>query len=279
VVRPSLPIGDFSRATHLSIKALRYYHRVGLLEPAEVDPSTGHRRYTPDQIASAQVIKRLRALDMPVDEVSAVIHTTDVEKRNDLISVHLGRLEDALAKTQEATASLRDLLEPQEEPAAATFEHRRTEATETAAVHDVVDLEDLSSWFQGAFGEIHAVLGAQGLRPVGVSGGIYATELFSHERGECTVFVPASGAVRPAGRVEQLVVPGIELAIARHAGDHRDIDRSYGSLATYVAEHAIAVEGPIREYYVVGRRETSDEARWVTEIGWPIFDVGSGRSA
>ncbi len=278
-MRPSLSIGDFSRATHLSIKALRYYHQVGLLEPAEVDPATGHRRYTSDQIVSAQVIKRLRSLDMPVDEVGAVIRTADVERRNDLISVHLGRLEDALARTQEATASLRDLLQPHEEPAVAGFEHRRIEATKAAAVHDVVDLEDISSWFPGAFGEIHAVLGAQRLRPVGVGGGIYATELFSHERGECTVFVPSSGTLRPAGRVEQLVVPAVELALTTHVGNHRDIDRSYGALAAYVAEHAIAVEGPIREYYVIGRRETSDEARWVTEIGWPIFDVGSGRSA
>ena len=34
-----LPIGDFSRMTHLSIKALRHYHEVGVLVPAEVDPS------------------------------------------------------------------------------------------------------------------------------------------------------------------------------------------------------------------------------------------------
>ena len=46
----SLPIGDFSRATHMSVKALRYYHRVGLLEPADVDRFTGHRRYTTEQI-------------------------------------------------------------------------------------------------------------------------------------------------------------------------------------------------------------------------------------
>jgi MerR family regulatory protein len=42
----SLPIGDFSRATHMSIKTLRHYHRVGQLEPADVDQFTGHRRYT-----------------------------------------------------------------------------------------------------------------------------------------------------------------------------------------------------------------------------------------
>ena len=57
-MRASLPIGDFSRATHLSVKTLRHYHRVGLLEPADVDQDSGHRRYTTDQIPTAQVIRR-----------------------------------------------------------------------------------------------------------------------------------------------------------------------------------------------------------------------------
>ncbi len=73
----ALAIGDFSRATHLNIKALRHYHRIGLLEPAEVDPFTGHRRYTTDQIPTAQVIRRFRALDMPLEEIHAVITTAD----------------------------------------------------------------------------------------------------------------------------------------------------------------------------------------------------------
>jgi hypothetical protein len=35
-------IGDFSRMTHLSIKALRFYQDQGLLEPARIDPATGY---------------------------------------------------------------------------------------------------------------------------------------------------------------------------------------------------------------------------------------------
>ncbi len=45
-MRPSLAIGDFSRATHLSIKTPRHYHGIGLLEPAHVDPALDQRRYT-----------------------------------------------------------------------------------------------------------------------------------------------------------------------------------------------------------------------------------------
>ncbi|WP_308163314.1 MerR family transcriptional regulator [Nocardia alni] len=69
----TIPIGDFARATHMSVKTLRYYHRVGLLEPAEVDRHTGYRHYTTAQIPTAQIIRRFRALDMPVEQVAKVI--------------------------------------------------------------------------------------------------------------------------------------------------------------------------------------------------------------
>src|SRR3954470_15003809 len=50
-----IAIGDFARMTHLSIKALRHYHEVGVLVPAEVDPSSGYRFYRTDQVPVAQV--------------------------------------------------------------------------------------------------------------------------------------------------------------------------------------------------------------------------------
>jgi hypothetical protein len=53
------------------------------------------------------------------------------------------------------------------------------------------------------------------------------------------------------------------------------VDRAYGALGTYVASHALRVDGPVREYYLVGRRDTPDENAWRTEIGWPVFSTGA----
>ena len=272
---PSMAIGDFSRATHLNIKTLRHYHRIGLLVPAEVDSMTRHRRYTTDQIPTAQVIRRFRSLNMPLEAVHAVITTPDLAARNALIADHLSRLETTLERTQAALASLRDLLEPPTDAAPVAIEHRRTPATSAAAVREVIDVKDASAWYQGALGELHALLAAQKLTPAGPGGAIYANDLFTHERGEATVFVPCVGPVRETGRVMALVVPEVELAITTHLGPHGgDIDRAYGSLGSYVTHHALAVEGPIREYYVVGPHETLDEDQWRTEIGWPVFHTG-----
>jgi DNA-binding transcriptional MerR regulator len=271
----SLAIGDFSRATHLSIKTLRHYHRVGLLEPADVDPGTGHRRYTTDQIATAQVIRRFRSLDMPLEDIHAVIAAPDLPTRNTLISEHLSRLEANLARAQEATASLRDLLQPPAVCVPAMIQHRQVPATPAVAVRDMLDLEDAASWFQGALGELYAVIATQHLTPTGPAGGIYAGDLFAHERGEATVYVPCVESVRPAGRVTSLTVPAVELAVISHTGSHSDVDISYGALGKYVADHALGVDGPLREFYVVGAHETADQMLWQTEIGWPIFHTGA----
>jgi len=269
-----LTIGDFSRVTFLSVKTLRHYHRAGLLEPADVDPVTGYRRYTSAQIPIAQVIRRFRDLDMPLDDIGRVLQAPDQTTRSELIAAHLTRLEETLAETQCAVASLRHLLE--HPSLSAVIEHRWVPVTPAAAITATVNVGDLVAWYHGAIGEIQGTLSAQDIVVSGPPGGIYANELFADERGDATVFFPVIGEFRPVGRVGPMSVPGAELAVITHSGSHDDLDRSYGALATYVSEHALAVDGLIRECYVVGPNDTDDESAWRTEIGWPIFDTARG---
>jgi DNA-binding transcriptional MerR regulator/effector-binding domain-containing protein len=268
----SFAIGDFSRATRLTVKMLRHYHEAGLLEPAHIDPQTGYRRYTTDQVPVAQIIRRFRDLDMPLNEIRAVLSAPDVQTRNDLIAAHLKRLEHDLARTQSAVASLRNLLE--HPAAAAEIGRRKADQVTAAAISNVVDVKDLLSWYLGAVGELHAALSAQRKVATGPVGGIYSNALFSRARGEATMFIPCDGPVRAIGRIIPRVVPAVELATLVHEGSHANIDLAYGSLATYVTEHALAVEGPLREYYLVGPQDTPEESAWRTEIGWPIFQTG-----
>ncbi|MEU7143582.1 MerR family transcriptional regulator [Nocardia sp. NPDC046473] len=269
-----LSIGDFSRATHLTVKTLRHYHQIGLLAPAEVDPHTGYRRYTTEQLSVAQVVRRFRDLDMPLEEIQAILVSSDPSLRNARIVAHLDRLQNQLGRTQRAVDDLRDLL-IHPAPDAAGVELRAVPAVPAAAITEVVDAADGPVWLQGALGELHATLTAQGLTPTGQAGGVYTDEVFTEHRGESTVFIPCAGAVRPLGRVHPTVVPAAELAIITYRGEATGVDRSYATLATYVTRHALGVPGPIREYYPVGRPETTDTSLWRTEIGWPVFHTGT----
>ncbi|HEX4492986.1 MAG TPA: MerR family transcriptional regulator [Acidimicrobiia bacterium] len=269
----TLTIGTFARATHLSVKTLHHYHHVGLLVPADIDSATGYRRYTPEQIPVAQVIRRFRDLDMPLDEIGTVLRAPDADTRAELIASHLARLEHELAQTQAAVASLRELLEGP--PASMPIDHRSEPPATVAAIEAAVELADLAPWFDGAMGELRATLAAQGIEPAGPGGAVVADAFFTDEHGELTVYVPCVTPPRPVGRVTAKLLPPTELAVTVHHGSHTDIDRSYGAVASYVAERAIGVDGPVRERYLVGRYDTTDERQWRTEIGWPIFRTAS----
>jgi effector-binding domain-containing protein len=77
--------------------------------------------------------------------------------------------------------------------------------------------------------------------------------------------------VGKAGRAQPLVIPACELAVLVHEGPFADIDRTYGALGAFVAERAIGVDGPMREYYLVTALDTADETRHRIEVGWPVF--------
>jgi DNA-binding transcriptional MerR regulator len=267
----ALSIGDFSLMTHLSIKTLRYYHQVGLLEPAEIDAHTGYRSYRVQQIPTAQIIQRFRELNMPIDVVKAVLSAPDLDSRNALITAHLRRLEGELEHTRQAVMSLQNLLQPSSSPI--LVEHRTILATPAVAIQAEVDLTDLALWYHGALGELSATIAVQGLQPAGPSGGLFSNDLFQYERGEATVFIPMDGNVKTAGRVVSLVVPAVELAVTMHAGSHASMSSTYAALGAHVAKHALAIAGPVREYYLIDERTTSDPNLWRTEIGWPIFQT------
>jgi DNA-binding transcriptional MerR regulator len=88
-----LTIGQFARLSGLSIGALRHYDDVDLLHPANVDTSTGYRRYRRDQLEDAQVIARLRELEMSLDEIRHVLAADDPRERARLVEPHRARIE------------------------------------------------------------------------------------------------------------------------------------------------------------------------------------------
>ena len=276
----TLSIGDFSLMTHLSIKTLRYYHQVGLLEPAAVAPDTGYRYYGVEQLPTAQIIQRFRDLGMPIEEVKAVLAAPDLATRNALIATHLARVEGELAQTRQAVQSLRNLLEPAHDPI--SVEQRTLPATPAVGIQQVVDWSDLVVWAQGALGELYATIAAQGVQPSGPSGGLFARDVFQYERGAVTMFVPLTvppaGTLQTVGRVSSLVVPAAEVAVTVHEGSLANLRDTYGALGVYVAQHALGVGGPVREYYLVDARATSDVTQWRTQLAWPIFQTATPRS-
>ena len=268
-----LNIGDFSRMTHLSVKALRHYHDLGVLEPAAIDPHSGYRSYGADQVTAAQVIRRLRDLGMPLDSIRAVLAAPDVAARNREITAHLERMERQLAQTQAAVSGLRALLGGS--PPRLDIQFKAIPAVTALAVAETVTVPDVMTWADEVISELSRALRGNGLTAAGPLGALFPGEFFELERSEITCFLPVrarAGETRfgPGRRVRLTEIPGIEAAVTVYDGPVEEVDRAYGALGLAVAERAIGVDGPIREYYPDGFYAVPHR----TEICWPVFRTG-----
>jgi DNA-binding transcriptional MerR regulator len=262
-----LSIGDFSRMTFLTVKALRHYHEVGLLEPARVDPHSGYRLYRPEQVAPARLIRRLRDLDLPVDDVRVVLEAPDGETRNAVIVAHLDRMSRQLRETQETVESLRRLLSGDEERLSVV--QRDEPAMVTLAIRGVVGGEAAVSWWLEAFTELHRLLRTSGVERTGPDGAVFPTEFFTDGTAEVVAFVPVGSVPALPGRVEVVERAPARYAVATYEGPMVDLDGAYSTLGRTVTEQALAADGAVVERYLPLGDE-DDLLNHATEVCWPV---------
>lgn len=112
-------IGEMARDSGLSMSALRFYDRAGVLVPAWVDPVSGYRWYEPGQCAEARLLARLRRAGMPLADIRLVLagwSGADTDLVRGLLQAHLRRLERGLSDARGEFSTLRALLDHRENP-------------------------------------------------------------------------------------------------------------------------------------------------------------------
>jgi len=156
-----MEIGRFAAVSGLSVPALRHYDEVGILKPASVDPQTAYRRYHPDQLGDARLICSLRGVDLPLEEVRAVLAADAEPEVQDILTRHRRRLAERVDRLEQMLATSATYVEggvPGPTPngcrvvqvMAGTRDHARS----VAFYRDVFDLaftEEISSFALGAW--------------------------------------------------------------------------------------------------------------------------------
>jgi DNA-binding transcriptional MerR regulator len=94
-------IGEFSRRSRLSVKALRLYDELGVLVPARVDEASGYRFYNAAQLDAARLVAMLRQLDLPLASVKEMLDCEPAEAAQ--------RIRAYWAESEAAHTSRRDL--------------------------------------------------------------------------------------------------------------------------------------------------------------------------
>ncbi|WP_336206871.1 MerR family transcriptional regulator [Nonomuraea sp. LPB2021202275-12-8] len=235
-----LPIGQFAALGRLSVKQLRHYDELGLLEPAYVDPDSGYRYYRASQARVALSIGLLRSLDVPLVVIGRVLSG----EAGALGSVR-DSLEEELVRRRRTLASLERVMA--EGLPAARVRVVSEPARRVAVAGEVADgPEGVGRATSAAVARVLSV--AAGLSEVRLVG------LFPVDLGEVVEVEVAlllePGVWEPGGGVRAEVLPGGVFASATHVGPYDQIVLTAHAVLAWCAERRLRVRGPIREVYV-----------------------------
>lgn len=265
-MRNLLSIGTLSNASHLSVKALRRYHELGLLVPAVVDVRTNYRGYSVSQITEARIIRRLRLLDMPLDDIARILKEPGVTA--EVLGEHRARMKARLEETERIVSDLQSL-DPGD--LHRVLVHERWQAAEPiVAVSTRTSHPGLQEFFDATYPRLFAHVATFGAAVVGPPGASYGEgDGIDHDDLAVTAWLPVDGALPGDGDIEAGQLPETRLAVALHVGPFGDMTGTYGALGRWVAEHDRVVTGPLQELYLVGP-PAADPMTWRTEVGWPV---------
>lgn len=85
-MKQTFKISEFAKLRNVDINSLRYYEKLGLLKPASVDPKTGYRYYTVEQLPILDIIILCVNLGIPLKNMKDYIDIDGNLKFKELIS-------------------------------------------------------------------------------------------------------------------------------------------------------------------------------------------------
>jgi DNA-binding transcriptional MerR regulator len=268
-----LSIGRFARLTGLTVKALRHYDAEGVLSPIHVDDWTGYRYYAVGQASDAIAIRRLRELELPLDEIAPVLHAGP-ETMRERLAVHRARLQGRTVEVQQLIQEL-DLLIEGKEPLVqqTTVEPRLEElpALRVAVIGDRVAVDDMFTFVPGTIERLIAWLAERGLECTAATTFIRDPVLgIENDSLDVEIGVEVPDGTDGDELVSVRTCPAARAAVHEHRGSYEGLPAVYEPLREWILANGLEPGEQTREVYPVNPSNTRDEREFVTRVCWPV---------
>jgi DNA-binding transcriptional MerR regulator len=261
-------IGEFSKISNLTTKALRYYDEQGLLVPSCRDQNE-YRLYNDADFLKAQMILLLRTLDFSIAEIKDVLE--HVENQEDL-SYYLTEkkvfIEKRIKKEKELIKMLEAHLLPNNKEVIKMNYQIEVKTVEPMAVASIR--------YHGKYSDVGNYIGTIYKLVKDKANGdpfnCYYDEDYQ-EDADIELCVPTKGVLKENGSdVICKTLPAMKGISTTHIGSYEPINQAYKALVDYAKEKGIQCKLPSREIYHKGPGAIfkGNPDKYETEIIIPI---------
>ena len=261
-----LKIGEFSKLSLTTVKALRFYEKEGLLIPAYVDEWTGYRFYETAQLDTAAKIKSYRQLGLSIEEIRSIFSGEDAGR---ILSEKAESLRKRKADTERQLSIIEFILEGKEMKYQVTVKEI-PEMIIYSSETVLAKYADAMQWIPSVGAE------CQELNPdLKCAEPPYEfCEYLDGEYKDTNVRVRHNEAVAAFGkeneRIRFRMLPAAKVLSIYHKGAYDDIGEAYAYIMEYAEKNGYEAAGLARESYIDGIWNKESVNDWLTEIQLPI---------
>jgi effector-binding domain-containing protein len=263
-----LKIGEFSKLSHASVKALRHYDELGLLVPARIDRFTGYRYYALDQLPRLNRILALKDLGFSLDEVARLLDEgLPVAQIQGMLRLKQAELDRHVRAERErlarVAARLRQIEQEGTMPAYEVVTKQIGPQLVASARDTLSTYPEVGRLIQEVYAHLHQF-------DVGGSCAAIWHDMEHKESdidGEGAVFIDAR--VPGTDRIKVYELPGGLVASVVHHGSFNDFPPAYAAVLGWIEANGYQIVGPNREVYL-RPSDRQDDASAITEIQFPV---------
>lgn len=269
-----LKIGDFSKLSQVSIKALRLYNEIGLLKPISVDRFTGYRFYSASQLPRLNRILAFKDLGFSLEQISQLLNEEiSPEQMRGMLRLKQANLQQQIEEEQSRLLRVAARLKQIEQENVMSDYEVVIKKLEPITVASIREILPNYSMICKLFQELYAYLGQQGITKFEYDAGIWHDYGYkeSDVDGEAVLAVPSS--VKGNERIKVYELQGYDaIACVVHQGSYRELPNAYQHLLTWIENNGYRCIGANREFYIQGGTDLDNES-YITEIQFPIEKV------
>ena len=268
-----LKIGDFSKLSRVSIRMLRHYDEIGLLKPVWIDPESGYRYYTAEQLPIAGRINALKDMGFGLAAIGEIL---PCYHQREALMRHLRCKQAELQALSEQPAYRLRLLET------ALVRLRKEDET---MKYDVTIKTIPQRYSAVARGTIPAyedeamlwnILMEETAQMNLIDGdpsyccAVFLDKEYRETDVEVEVQKNVKGSYPDTAHVRFKTLPETLVASATCKGSYEQMGEVNAAVAEWVAGNGYVFDGPMFNIYHVSPHETSNPEEYVTEVCYPV---------
>jgi DNA-binding transcriptional MerR regulator len=258
---------------------LRYYDEIGLLKPIQVDPETGYRFYTMDQLPHLHRILALKELGLGLTQIVELLNEgLSPEIWQGMLRLRQAQLQQHIQTEQEQLvrieARLRSLEQGRGLPIYEVVLKAIKPITGVSLRLTTTEMADQAYWID----PISSLLKRYGVTPIDPLLVLHSESEDEQTLGSVEIVAPVEGRdadalmTRSEGRLTRCELPAVpHMASTLHQGSPALAFSAYQALGTWMEHNGYTIVGPRRKIFLY-RREQLDDA--LTEIQFPVEKVG-----